>query len=203
MTDTLAVASSICVYCGSSPGTDPSYIKAARALGRSIGEADRRLVYGGGDRGIMGAVAEATRTHGGNVTGIIPEFLIKKERPDLARSTMDMPDDHYDELIVTQDMHERKTLLAEKSDAFVAMPGGVGTLEELVEIMTWNQLGLQNKPIILGNINGFWDRFIDLIDQMKEAGFVHTANKINLISVSDPLEIVVAIDAEVGRLTAA
>ena len=136
---------SVCVYCGSSPGRDEVYMKAGHALGRSIAEAGLRLVYGGGTKGIMGAVADGALRAGGKVTGIIPRFLINKEATETALGRLD-------ELIVTENMHERKHTMFEKSDAFVALPGGIGTVEEIVEIMTWAQLGHHRKPIVFANV---------------------------------------------------
>ena len=152
----------VCVYCGSSPGTDPAFVKTARGFGKILAENNVRLVYGGGSIGLMGAVARAVIEHGGDATGIIPEFLTAKERPrKLAQ-----------EQIVTRDMHERKRTMFERADAFVALPGGLGTLEELVEQMTWAQLGRHKKPILIANINGFWDPLLVLIDHMRGLGLV-------------------------------
>jgi uncharacterized protein (TIGR00730 family) len=152
----------VCVYCGSSPGTDPDFVKAARDFGKILAENGVRLVYGGGSIGLMGAVASAVIEHGGMATGIIPEFLTAKERPrKLAQ-----------EQIVTRDMHERKSTMFARADAFVALPGGLGTLEELVEQMTWAQLGRHKKPILIANINGFWDPLLVLIDHMRGLGLV-------------------------------
>jgi len=163
----------ICVYCGSSPGTDPAFTKAARALGRVLAENRIRLVYGGGSIGLMGALASSVIEHGGDVIGIIPEFLKTKERPQsLAR-----------ELIVTRDMHERKQKMFELSDAFVSLPGGVGTLEELVEQLTWLQLGRHRKPVVLANINGFWEPLIELLEHMKTLGFIHSERQFKYLVV--------------------
>ena len=152
----------VCVYCGSSPGTDPAFVKTAREFGKILAENGVRLVYGGGSIGLMGAVASAVIEHGGAATGIIPEFLTAKERPrKLAQ-----------EQIVTRDMHERKSTMFDRADAFVALPGGLGTLEELVEQMTWAQLGRHKKPILIANINGFWDPLLVLIDHMRGLGLV-------------------------------
>lgn len=154
----------VCVYCGSSPGTDPAYVKAAQEFGRILAEAKVGLIYGGGAVGIMGALAYAVLDHGGEVTGIIPEFLMSRERA--LRGTH--------ELIVTQDMHERKRMMFEMADAFVTLPGGVGTLEEVVEQITWMQLGRHKKPILLANINGFWNPLCALLDHMKTLEFIHS-----------------------------
>lgn len=153
---------SICVYCGSGKGNNPAYAEAARTLGRSLAEAGIGLVYGGGSLGLMGEVARATLDHGGRVTGIIPAFLSEKEKMLKA----------VDELVVTADMHERKRMMFERSDAFVALPGGCGTLEELVEQLTWSQLGRHTKPIVVANIEGFWTPFLDLLAHMKTDAFI-------------------------------
>ena len=152
----------ICVYCGSSPGTDPAFIEAARGFGKILAENDVRLVYGGGSIGLMGAVAAAVIDNGGAATGIIPEFLTAKERPKRLAQ----------EQIITRDMHERKRTMFDRSDAFVALPGGLGTLEELVEQMTWAQLGRHKKPILIANINGFWEPLLALIKHMRGLGLV-------------------------------
>ncbi len=176
---------SICVYCGSSPGQNEAYLDAGYRLGRAIADAGLRLVYGGGTRGIMGAVSRGTLDAGGKVTGIIPQFLIDKEAPDNG--------DSLDELIVTQDMHERKHAMFERSDAFVALPGGIGTLEEIVEMMTWAQLGHHVKPMVFGNIEGFWTPMFGLLDHMKAEGFIHTANNVKPLLIDTVEEIVPAI----------
>ena len=152
----------VCVYCGSGPGTNPRFVEAAIALGKVFAENDIRLVYGGGSVGLMGAVAKSTLDHGGKVTGIIPEFLRARENA-LTR---------VQEMIVTPDMHERKRLMFERSDAFVALPGGVGTLEELVEQLTWQQLGRHAKPVLLANIDDFWEPLLALLAHMRETEFI-------------------------------
>ena len=177
---------SVCVYCGSSPGNDPAYMNAGLTLGRALGEAGLRLVYGGGTRGIMGAVAEGTMQAGGKVIGIIPRFLMNKEATEKALGKLD-------ELVVTEDMHERKHRMFEEADAFVTLPGGIGTLEEVIEVMTWAQLGRHTKPIVLANINGFWDPLSTLLDHMRNAGFIHTAHRVRPLIVDAPEEIVPAI----------
>ncbi len=179
---------SICVYCGSQPGRDPSYIDAGRKLGKSIAENHLRLVYGGGTKGIMGAVASGVLSHGGRVTGIIPEFLMDMEA---TRHSLGQ----LSELIVTPDMHERKHKMFERADAFVTLPGGIGTLEEIIEVMTWAQLGRHRKPMIFANIGGFWDPLMELIRHMADSGFIHTAHLVQPIVIDDPDEIVPAIMA--------
>ncbi|MES0134673.1 TIGR00730 family Rossman fold protein [Mesorhizobium sp. M0016] len=177
---------SVCVYCGSSPGRDEIYAKAGHLLGRSLAKAGLRLVYGGGTKGIMGAVAEGALKAGGKVTGIIPRFLINKEATETAL-------DRLDELLITDNMHERKHKMFEKSDAFVALPGGIGTVEEIVEIMTWGQLGHHRKPIVFANVQGFWDPMLALLDHMASEGFIHTAQRVMPLVVEDPEAIVAAI----------
>ncbi|HEY7231643.1 MAG TPA: TIGR00730 family Rossman fold protein [Pseudolabrys sp.] len=152
----------ICVYCGSGPGTDPAFVEAAQAFGADLAKNRVHLVFGGGAVGIMGAIAKSVVDHGGAVTGIIPEFLVAREHA--------MRD--ANNLVVTRDMHERKRKMFEMADAFVALPGGVGTLEELVEQLTWVQLGRHRKPILLANIKGFWNPLCALIDHMKKLEFI-------------------------------
>ena len=163
----------VCVYCGSSAGADPAFAAAARALGKALADNGVRLIYGGGSVGMMGALAGSVLAHGGNVTGIIPEFLVNKEHL-LAGAQ---------EIVVTRDMHERKRVMFEKADAFVALPGGIGTLEELVEQLTWAQLGRHRKPILLANIARFWDPLCELIDHMNALAFLHATNRLNYLVV--------------------
>lgn len=179
----LSSIQSICVYCGSQPGNNPLYLMAARALGSSMGEAGMQLIYGGGAKGIMGAVADSVLASGGKVTGIIPQFLIAKEssQDSLTRLT---------ETLVTENMHERKHLMFERSDAFVALPGGIGTLEEIIEIMTWAQLGRHEKPIIFANVGGFWDPLLSLLDHMRGEGFIHTQSRVRPLVIDDAAKIV-------------
>ena len=174
---------SVCVYCGSGPGLNPSYMASARTLGAALAVGGVRLVYGGGSLGLMGEVARATLDGGGRVTGIIPAFLSGKER---------MLHD-VDELIVTQNMHERKMLMYERSDAFVALPGGIGTLEELVEQLTWSQLGRHNKPIVVANIDGFWTPFLNLLRHMKADAFIRAGLEIRFVVVDRADQILPAI----------
>jgi uncharacterized protein (TIGR00730 family) len=177
---------SVCVYCGSSTGRDEAYLKAGRLLGRSLAKSGLRLVYGGGTKGIMGAVCEGALQAGGAVTGIIPRFLMNKEATENALGRLS-------ELVVTENMHERKHIMFEKSDAFVALPGGIGTVEEIVEIMTWAQLGHHRKPIVFGNVNGFWNPMMALMEHMAAEGFIHTAQRVQPLVVDDPEAIVAAI----------
>ncbi len=161
----------LCVYCGSSPGTDPAFVETARNFGKTLAENDIRLVYGGGSTGLMGALAEAVLKNGGDVTGIIPEFLTNRERPRRLAQ----------ELIVTHDMHERKAKMFERADGFVALPGGIGTLEELVEQLTWAQLGRHKKPILLANIKGYWDPLLSLIAHMRAQEFLPAAPRVDCL----------------------
>lgn len=170
----------ICVYCGSGVGSKPAYAKAARTLGRSLAEHGVGLVYGGGSLGLMGEVARATLKAGGRVTGIIPAFL--SEREQMLRDV--------DELVVTEDMHQRKMLMFQKSDAFVALPGGIGTLEELVEQLTWSQLGQHEKPVILANIEEFWTPFLHLLDHMRADKFIRQNLDLRFVLVDRAEDIV-------------
>ncbi|MDB5655741.1 MAG: Cytokinin riboside 5-monophosphate phosphoribohydrolase [Tardiphaga sp.] len=158
----MSIIKNVCVYCGSGPGTNPRFVESAIALGKSLADNGVGLVYGGGSIGLMGAVASAVLEHGGHVTGIIPEFLTKRENALTGAQ----------ELIVTHDMHERKRLMFERSDAFVALPGGIGTLEELVEQLTWQQLGRHSKPILLANIENFWEPLLELLTHMRTTAFI-------------------------------
>lgn len=175
----------VCVYCGSGHGTDPRYAEAAKTLGQGLAGAGIGLVYGGGGLGLMGEVARATLEAGGRVTGIIPEFLTRKEHM--------LRDVH--ELMITKDMHERKRLMFEHSDAFVALPGGIGTLEELVEQLTWSQLGQHTKPIVVANIGGFWDPFLNLLAHMRDDQFIRNGINVRFIVVDDAAAIVPAIQS--------
>lgn len=155
-------AFSICVYCGSRPGTNPQFTEIAKATGQWIGERGGQLVYGGGRSGLMGVVAEATRQAGGRVVGIIPQALVDKELANQA----------CDELHIVKNMHERKAMMAERSDAFVALPGGIGTFEELFEVWTWRQLGYHGKPLGLLNVAGYYDGLLTFLQTSVKSGFM-------------------------------
>jgi uncharacterized protein (TIGR00730 family) len=174
----------ICVYCGSGSGRNPAFAKAARDFGRILAENRIGLVYGGGSLGLMGEIARATLRHGGHVTGIIPGFLSEREHMLIEAQ----------ELIVVDDMHQRKHLMFVKSDAFVALPGGIGTLEEFVEQLTWSQLGRHAKPIVLVNIEGFWDPLLALFDQMSGELFVRPSLELNMLVIDRVDEVISAID---------
>ena len=169
----------VCVYCGSGPGTDPAFVESARAFGAILAKNGIGLVFGGGSVGIMGTLSKSVLEHGGQVTGIIPEFLVVREHA--MRGA--------DNLIVTRDMHERKRKMFEMADAFVALPGGIGTLEELVEQITWIQLGRHRKPILLANIKGFWDPLCALIDHMKRLEFIRGDLNFDLLVATKVTEI--------------
>ena len=162
----------ICVYCGSGPGRNPKFATAAVAFGKLLASNKIGLVYGGGTIGLMGAISKAVVDHGGEVIGVIPDFLAAREiaKRDVA------------ELVVTGDMHERKRIMFERSDAFVALPGGLGTLEELTEQLTWAQLGRHQKPVLLANIDGFWNPLIALVAHMRELAFVREGLEVNLLT---------------------
>jgi uncharacterized protein (TIGR00730 family) len=182
----------LCVYCGSGPGRNPAYMAAARALGTHMANLGIGLVYGGGSLGLMGEVARSVISAGGHVVGIIPEFLVTKER---------MLTD-VNELIVTASMHERKMTMFERSDGFAALPGGLGTLEELVEISTWAQLDRHAKPIIVCDIDGYWAPLINLIDHMRQEKFIREGLELKLDVVKTPREVVSVFEERLKQSTA-
>src|SRR3989442_14897250 len=173
----MSTTESICVYCASGPGNDPAFMDAATKLGRILAENGIHLVYGGGSVGLMGALAESVLDHGGAVTGVIPDFLVNREHMLL----------RVQERIITPDMHERKRVMFERADAFVALPGGVGTLEELVEQLTWAQLGRHKKPILILNIASFWKPLCVLLDHMQKLEFIRSGLPVDLL-VADRVE---------------
>ncbi len=180
----------VCVYCGSGPGTNPRFVEAAIALGKVLAENAIRLVYGGGSIGLMGAVATSVLDHGGTVTGIIPDFLTSRENA-LKR---------VQEMIVTPDMHERKRLMFERSDAFVALPGGIGTLEELVEQLTWQQLGRHSKPVLLANIDNFWEPLLALLAHMRATEFIRPSLAVDILKAERVDEILPRLRAAAARV---
>jgi uncharacterized protein (TIGR00730 family) len=183
----------VCVYCGSSGGTDPAYVAAATRLGEILADAGIGLVYGGGSAGLMGALAKAMQACGGEIIGVIPEFLTEKENTFRGAT----------EIVVTRGMHDRKQIMFERSDAFVALPGGIGTLEELVEQLTWAQLGRHRKPILIANINGFWDGLLSLLEHMQRAGYIHSATRMNFVVVDKVEEIVPTLRAAAAAVSEA
>lgn len=158
---------SICVYCGSNPGFDPAFREAALALGAEIGRRGMRLVYGGSHLGLMGVVADAVLAHGGEVTGVVPRLLVEKEAAYLELKDLRMVDS----------MHERKALMADLADGFVGLPGGYGTLDETFEIATWAQLGIHAKPLVLWNVNGFYDALFTFLDGIVTAGLLRPQHR--------------------------
>lgn len=176
---------SVCVFCGSGAGSDPAFDAAAQDLGRGLAEAGLGLVYGGGGIGLMGAMARAALEAGGDVTGIIPDFLKKPEVMLQAGGTH----------IVTRDLHERMQMMAARADAFAVLPGGIGTVAELVDAMTWTQLGRHAKPIVLLDIAGYWAPLLGLMDHIAALGFAHG-------DLRAMLTVVDSVDAALTRLTA-
>jgi uncharacterized protein (TIGR00730 family) len=184
-----ALSLAICVYCGSGNGSDPRYAASAEALGQDIGKGGHSLVYGGGNSGLMGTVARATKAAGGHVTGIIPNFLMTKEKLNTGA----------DEVILVDDMHQRKMQMFERSDAFVALPGGIGTLEELVEQMTWAQLGRHKKPIVMVDIGGFWRPMMDLLAHMRMEGFIRDGLEVHTLTAEKTQDVIPMIEAWIKR----
>jgi len=177
---TESMIKSICVYCGANPGAATEYAETARAVGAELARQDIRLVYGGGHVGLMGIVADACIEAGGQVTGIIPDFLNEKE----------VAHPHVRDLRVVSSMHERKLMMAEESEAFITLPGGIGSMEELFEIWTWSQLGRHRKPVGVLNVNGYYDKLFEFIDHMTGEGFLqdkHCAMLLRSITIKDLL----------------
>lgn len=166
----------ICVFCGSGTGNNPVYASHARMLGKLIASSKSRLIYGGGNIGLMGIVADEVMRHGGEVTGVIPTFLYEKE----------VGHNGITNLEIVQSMHERKKRMADITDFFVAIPGGWGTLDELAEILTWKQLGLIHQPVGLLNVNGFFDPLVDQFRRMTDEGFLRKTNLESLIVADTP-----------------
>jgi uncharacterized protein (TIGR00730 family) len=166
----------VCVFCGSRVGSSPSYVEAARCMGKTLARRGLGLVYGGGRIGLMGAVADAALEEGGQVVGVIPEALLARE---IAHADLT-------ELHVVGTMHERKKLMAELSDGFVALPGGFGTLEEFLEVLSWAQLRIHEKPCALLDVNGFWDPLFALFDEAVAEGFVPPNHRSLVLQEQDP-----------------
>ena len=170
----------VCIFCAANPGTHPRYVERAAAMGRYLAASQRRIVYGGGRTGLMGALADAALAAGGEVIGIMPRHLVDRE---VAHAGLT-------ELRIVASMHERKALLAELSDGFVAMPGGLGTLEELFEIWTWGQLGLHRKPYGLFQVEGFYTPLLEFLDHAVAAGFIRPENRALLAVHDEPVELI-------------
>ncbi len=167
---------SLCVYCGSRPGRQPMFINAARSMGRALSQRTIDLVYGGGAVGLMGAVADTVIDEGGRTIGVLPEGLASREKAHMGLS----------ELHIVSSMHERKAKMAELSQGFIALPGGLGTLEELCEVTTWAQLGIHQKPIGIYNVDGFFDGFLQFLDHARDQGFLSDAHRQLLLVDDDP-----------------
>jgi uncharacterized protein (TIGR00730 family) len=180
---------SLCVFCGSSSGVDPRYLLAARDLGHALGSSGIRLVYGGASVGLMGAIADAVLQAGGDVIGVIPEALERKEV-----AHRGLPD-----LRIVRSMHERKALMADLSDGFVALPGGVGTLEELFEVWTWGQLGYHAKPCAIYNVAGFYSGLIAFLDHTAAAGFMRPETRQMLIVEDSQARLLSRLDCDAAR----
>ncbi|OWP61995.1 Rossman fold protein, TIGR00730 family [Hymenobacter amundsenii] len=178
---------SVAVYCGSSAGTNPEFSQQATEMGRILAERNLTLVYGGGRVGLMGVVADSVLAHGGRAIGVIPDFLMGKEVEHRGLT----------ELHVVKSMHERKLLMAELAEGFVAMPGGFGTLEELFEVLTWGQLGLHKKPIGVLNVAGFYDHLLRALDHMADQGLLRRENRQQLLSHPNPAALLDALAAYV------
>ena len=183
----LPLLNSICVYCGSASGFKPAYVDAAREMGQLLASTGRTLVYGGGGIGLMGAAARAAMAAGGRVIGVIPTHLNTRER------ALDEVD-----LRVVQSMHERKQLMADLSDAFVALPGGLGTFDELFEILTWNQIGLHNKPVGVLNVAGYFDALLAMIDHAVREGFAPSVARSRIVSAETPQSLIDSLERVVG-----
>jgi len=169
----------LCVYCGSSPGAHPAYVEAANAFGKSLATEGIRLVYGGGNVGIMGAIADSVMNAGGKVIGVIPEHLATKE----------LAHEGLTELHRVHSMHERKLKMAELSDAFIALPGGVGTIEEIFEVFTWTQLGLHAKPCAFLNVEGYYSRLFEFLDHMMAEQFIKAEHLTALIRSDNAIDL--------------
>jgi uncharacterized protein (TIGR00730 family) len=174
-------ARSLCVYCGSRPGARPAYVEAARRLGALMGARGMRLVYGGGRVGLMGILADSVLAAGGDAVGILPDFLRAVERPHGG----------LHELRIVSSMHERKQMMFELSDAFAVLPGGLGTLDEAFEILTWRQLRQHEKPVVLVNIEGYWDPLLALVDRVETEGFAHGPR--TLFELADDVDALMAL----------
>lgn len=175
----------VCVYCGSRMGNKELYQNQAETMGHMIAEAGLSLVYGAGSVGLMGVVARSARDRGADVIGIIPSHL----------DDVEITQDGLAEIHITDDMHQRKKMMFEKSDAFIVLPGGLGTLDETLEMMTWAQLGLHNKPIIIVNTRGYWSPLLELVDHVVTDGFAAPENANLLTVVGSPGEAIVTIEA--------
>lgn len=176
---------SICVFCGSSPGSDKEFAEETKKLAELFLKENIELVYGGGNIGLMGVIAGTMMEGGGKVTGIMPEFLMRREHADL----------EITKLILVQSMHERKAMMSELSNAFIILPGGIGTLEEFFEVWTWEQLRLHNKPIGVLNISGYYDDMIKFLDNSVEKSFLRKADRDLILIDDDPTKLLIKMQA--------
>lgn len=182
---------SVCIYCGSRTGDDPAFERAARAVGREIGHRGWQMVYGGGKVGLMGVTAQAALEHGGRVVGVIPRILVERE----------VQHRGLDELHVVDTMHQRKQMMAERSDAFLALPGGIGTLEELFEVWTWRQIGYHDQPVGLLNVSGYYDALLRFLDHSVGAGFLAAPQRQALHAGTDAATVLQALHDQAARST--
>lgn len=182
------IVKSVCVYCGSRSGAMPAYCQAAESFGKMLAEEGWRLVYGAGDVGLMGAVARAAQTAGGQTFGVIPDHLVRRE---VGKSDLTT-------YVVTETMHERKKVMIMNADAVVVLPGGPGSLDELFEALTWRQLGLHAKPILVMNVDGYWDKLRALVEQTVEQGFADTSLAAYLTWVDTPGQAIEALRRHFG-----
>jgi uncharacterized protein (TIGR00730 family) len=187
----MSIIKHICVYCGSNQGYDPRFVGAAWRLGEILATNRIGLVFGGGSTGLMGAIARSVRRHRGHVTGIIPEFLKAQEHVFT----------EADEIVVTADMHERKRVMFERADAFVALPGGIGTLEETIEQLTWAQLGRHKKPVLIANIAGFWDPLIAMFEHLRAGGMLPAGSSVDYLVTTNVEEILPALSAAAAQVS--
>jgi len=188
----MSVSLSVCVYCGSREGASPAYSQAATAIGEGIARRGWKLVYGGGRAGLMGRVADAALAAGGRVVGVIPRTLMEREVGHRGLT----------ELHVVDTMHQRKRLMAERSDAFIALPGGIGTFEELFEVWTWRQLGYHDKPVGLLNVDGYYDTLLGFLGQTVAGGFVSPQQHALLEVAREPAALLDAVGRLASRATA-
>jgi uncharacterized protein (TIGR00730 family) len=187
----MTIIKHICVYCGSNPGYDPRFVGAAWRLGEILATNRIGLVFGGGSTGLMGAIARSVHRNRGHVTGVIPEFLKTQERVFT----------EADEIVVTADMHERKRIMFERADAFVALPGGIGTLEEMIEQLTWAQLGRHKKPVLIANIASFWDPLIAMFEHFRAGGMLPPGSSVQYLSTTNVEEILPTVAAAAARVS--
>lgn len=185
----MAVLNRVCVFCGAAAGARPEYAAAARSLGASLASRGITLVYGGGGRGLMGEIANAVLDYGGQAVGVITSFLVEKE---LAHTGLT-------EMVIVQTMHERKMRMATQSDAFIAMPGGLGTLDEMFEIMTWAQLGIHDKPVGLLNTLGYYENIMAFLDHTAAEGFLRIAHRDRVLLDAEPTSLLDRLEAHARR----